>query len=220
MLIENKPGANGAIGADFVAKAEPDGHTIFLTTVGAIAITPHMRNDLPYNTLRDFAPVTLVVRNTTVAVVRADHPANTAQEFVEIAKKKNGTLPFASTGVGSTTHLATEMWATAAGFKFVHVPYRGAAPALTDLLGGQVEGLLRRRAGADAADHLRQGEGAGGGIRPAQPDAARTCPRLPRPATRIPRRTTGTACWRRPRRRPRSSPNSTPPSSPRSTIRW
>ncbi len=74
VLIENKPGANGAIGADFVAKAEPDGHTIFLSTVGAIAITPHLRDNLPYNTLRDFAPVTLVVRNTTVAVVRAEHP--------------------------------------------------------------------------------------------------------------------------------------------------
>jgi tripartite-type tricarboxylate transporter receptor subunit TctC len=142
VLIENKPGANGAIGADFVAKAEPDGHTIFLTTVGAVAITPHMRNDVPYNTLRDFAPVTLVVRNTTVAVVRTDYPANTAQEFVEIAKKKNGTLPFASTGVGSTTHLAAEMWGSVAGFKFVHVPYRGAAPALTDLLGGQVEAFF------------------------------------------------------------------------------
>jgi tripartite-type tricarboxylate transporter receptor subunit TctC len=142
VLIENKPGANGAIGADFVAKAEPDGHTIFLSTVGAIAITPHMRDNLPYNTLRDFAPITLVVRNTTVMVVRADYPAKTAQEFVDIAKKKNGSLPFASTGVGSTTHLATEMWAIAGGFKFVHVPYRGAAPALTDLLGGQVEGFF------------------------------------------------------------------------------
>ena len=142
VLIENKPGANGAIGADFVAKAEPDGHTIFLSTVGAIAITPHMRDNLPYNTLRDFAPITLVVRNTTVMVVRADYPAKTAQEFVDIAKKKNGSLPFASTGVGSTTHLATEMWATAAGFKYVHVPYRGAAPALTDVLGGQVEGFF------------------------------------------------------------------------------
>ncbi len=142
VLIENKPGATGAIGADFVAKAEPDGHTIFLSTVGAIAITPHMRDNLPYSTLRDFAPVTLVVRNTTVAVVRTDHPAKTAQEFVAIAKQKNGSLPFASTGVGSTTHLAAEMWATAAGFKYVHVPYRGAAPALTDVLGGQVEGFF------------------------------------------------------------------------------
>ena len=142
VLIENKPGANGAIGADFVAKAEPDGHTIFLSTVGAIAISPHLRSDLPYNTLRDFAPITLVVRNTTTLAVRADSPEQSVQEFVAAAKAKNGNLPFASTGVGSTTHLAIEMFATAAGFKFVHVPYRGAAPALTDLLGGQVQGFF------------------------------------------------------------------------------
>jgi len=138
VIIENKPGANGAIGADAVAKSPPDGYTLFLSTVGAIAITPNMRTDLPYDTLRDFAPITLVVRNTTILVVRADSPVNSAKEFVAMAKAKNGDLPFATTGVGSTTHLATEMFATAGGFKYVHVPYRGAAPALTDLLGGQV----------------------------------------------------------------------------------
>ena len=139
VIIENKPGANGAIGADFVAKSQPDGHTLFLTTVGAVAITPNMRKDLPYDVLRDFATVTLVVRNTTVLVVRADNPANSVKDLVEMAKAKPGALPFASTGVGSTTHLALELFQTAAGIKFVHVPYRGAAPALTDLLGGQVE---------------------------------------------------------------------------------
>ena len=138
VIVENKAGANGAIGADSVAKAAPDGYTLFLSTVGAVAITPNMRTDLPYDTLRDFAPVTLVVRNTTVLVVRADSPIKTIKEFVEMAKSKNGDLPFASTGVGSTTHLAEEMFSSAAGFKFVHVPYRGAAPAVTDLLGGQV----------------------------------------------------------------------------------
>jgi tripartite-type tricarboxylate transporter receptor subunit TctC len=172
VLIENKPGANGAIGADFVAKAEPDGHTIFLSTVGAIAITPHMRDNLPYNTLRDFAPITLVVRNTTVMVVRADYPAKTAQEFVEIAKKKNGSLPFASTGVGSTTHLATEMWATAGGFKFVHVPYRGAAPALTDLLGGQVDMMFDNLPAS--LSHIRAGK-----LRPLGAAASERNPMLP-----------------------------------------
>ena len=134
VIIENKAGANGALGADTVAKSPPDGYTLFLSTVGAVGITPNMRTDLPYDVLRDFAPVTLVVR--------ADYPANTAMEFVEIAKKKNGSVPIASTGVGSTTHLAEEMFATAGGFKFVHVPYRGAAPALTDLLGGQVDAFF------------------------------------------------------------------------------
>ena len=156
VLIENKPGANGAIGADFVAKSAPDGHTIFLSTVGAIAITPHMRNDLPYDTLRDFAPVTQVVRNTTVLVVGPNNPANSAKDLAEQAKAKPGAIPFASTGVGSTTHLAMELYQTAAGIKFVHVPYRGAAPALTDLLGGQVQAFF-----ADATvlmPHIRGGK--------------------------------------------------------------
>jgi tripartite-type tricarboxylate transporter receptor subunit TctC len=142
VLIENKPGANGAIGADFVAKAEPDGHTLFLSTVGAVAITPNMRTDLPYDVLRDFAPVTLVVRNTTMLVVNADHPANSAKDLAALAKDKPGAIPFASTGVGSTTHLAMELYQSAAGVSFLHVPYRGAAPAVTDLLGGQVQAFF------------------------------------------------------------------------------
>jgi tripartite-type tricarboxylate transporter receptor subunit TctC len=139
VIIENKAGANGALGADAVAKSPPDGYTLFLTTVGAVAITPHMRNDLPYDVLRDFAAVTLVVRNTTVVVVRADSPASSAKDLAAMAKAKPGEIAFASTGVGSTTHLVLELFQTAAGVKFVHVPYRGAAPALTDLLGGQVQ---------------------------------------------------------------------------------
>ena len=81
VIIENKPGANGALGADSVAKAAPDGYTLFLSTVGAVAITPHMRTDLPYDALRDFAPVTMVVGNTTVLVVRADSPIKSAKEL-------------------------------------------------------------------------------------------------------------------------------------------
>ncbi len=172
VLIENKPGANGAIGADFVAKAEPDGHTIFLSTVGAIAITPHMRSDLPYNVLRDFAPVTLVVRNTTVLVVRADHPANSAKDLAALAKAKPGAIPFASTGVGSTTHLALELYQSAAGIKFVHVPYRGAAPALTDLLGGQVEAFF-----ADATVLMPQIRG--GKVKPLGAASSQRNPLLP-----------------------------------------
>jgi tripartite-type tricarboxylate transporter receptor subunit TctC len=142
VIIENKAGANGALGADYVAKSEPDGHTLFLTTVGAVAITPGMRNDLPYDSLRDFAPITLVVRNTTILVVRADLPVNSAKDLAALAKAKPGEIPFASTGVGSMPHLALELYQAAGNVKFLHVPYRGAAPALTDLLGGQVQGLF------------------------------------------------------------------------------
>jgi tripartite-type tricarboxylate transporter receptor subunit TctC len=142
VIIENKAGASGVIGADYVAKSEPDGHTLFLTTVGAVAITPNMRADMPYNPVTDFAPVSEVARNTTVLVVRSENPITSAQELAARAKEKPNTIPFASTGIGTTTHLALELFQSAAGVKFLHVPYRGAAPALTDLLGGQVEAFF------------------------------------------------------------------------------
>ena len=172
VIIENKAGANGAIGADFVAKAEPDGHTIFLTTVGAVAITPGMRNDLPYDPVRDFAPVSLVVRNTTVLVVKPDHPAKDAKALAAAAKDKPDTIPFASTGVGSMPHLALELYQASAKVKFLHVPYRGAAPALTDLLGGQVQAFF-----ADAPVLMPQITS--GKVRPLGAAADRRNPKLP-----------------------------------------
>jgi tripartite-type tricarboxylate transporter receptor subunit TctC len=138
VIIENKPGANGAIGAESVARAAPDGYTLFLTTSGAVTITPNLRADTPYDTLRDFAPISEVVGNTEVLVVRPELGVNSAKDLVAMAKAKPATLAFASTGVGSPPHIALELLQTAAGVKFVHVPYRGAAPAITDLLGGQV----------------------------------------------------------------------------------
>ena len=139
IIIENKAGANGAIGADYVAKSEPDGTTLFLTTLGAVGVTPHMRSDLPYDSIKDFAPITNVVLNTTLLVVRAESPLKTMKDLVAAAKAKPGEMTFASTGVGSPPHLTLELLQSVAGVKFVHVPYRGAAPALTDLLGGQVQ---------------------------------------------------------------------------------
>src|SRR6266850_4246334 len=142
VLVENKGGANGVLGADYVAKSEPDGHTLFLTTTGAVAITPSMRTDMPYQTMRDFAPITLVVRNTTILVVKPDHPAASAKDLAAMAKATPNAIAFASTGVGSMPHLAIELFQAAAGVKFVHVPYRGAAQAITDVLGGQVQALF------------------------------------------------------------------------------
>jgi len=101
VIVENKPGANGAIGADFVAKAEPDGTTLFLTTVGAVAITPNLRTDLPYDPVKDFAPIMRVVRNTTMLVVNPEVKITSAKELAALAKEKPGAIPFASTGVGS-----------------------------------------------------------------------------------------------------------------------
>src|SRR5437588_3051846 len=155
VIVGNKPGANGAIGAEYVARGEADGHLLFLTTVGAVAITPHLTKP-NYDTLRDFAPVTLVVRNTTILVVKPDAPVDSAKALAALAKEKPGAIPFASTGSGSMPHLALELFQSAAGVKFLHVPYRGAAPALTDLLGGQVQALF-----ADAPvllAHIRGGK--------------------------------------------------------------
>jgi len=140
VLVENKSGANAAIGADYVAKSEPDGYTLFFTTISAVAMNPHMRADLPYDPVRDFTPVTRIVLTKEVLVVSAKSPIKSAKELVELAKQKDGGMPMASTGVGSLPHLALELFQQSAGIKVVHVPYRGAAPAVTDILGGQVVG--------------------------------------------------------------------------------
>src|SRR5882762_4740880 len=137
---ENKWGANAASGADHVAKSEPDGYTLFFTTISAVVMNPHLRADLPYDPVRDFAPVTRLVLTTEVLVVNAKSPIKSAKELIDLAKEKNGGLPMASTGVGSLPHLALELFQQSAGIKVVHVPYRGAAPAVTDILGGQVIG--------------------------------------------------------------------------------
>ena len=142
VLVENKSGANAAIGADFVAKSDPDGYTLFFTTMSAMVLNPHLRADLPYQPVRDFSPVTRVVVTREVLVVNAKSPIKTAKDLVELAKQKDGGLPMASTGVGSLPHLALEVFQQATGVKVVHVPYRGAAPAVTDILGGQVVGCF------------------------------------------------------------------------------
>jgi tripartite-type tricarboxylate transporter receptor subunit TctC len=155
VYIENKPGANGTVGADNVAKSDPDGYSLFLTTAGAVTISPHVMANIPYDSLRDFAPIAEVVTNTTVLVVNPKMAIKTATELVALAKQKPGAIPFASTGIGSTTHLAQVLLADAAGVQFLHVPYRGAAPALTDLLAGQVQVLA-----ADLTVLMAQIEGA------------------------------------------------------------
>jgi tripartite-type tricarboxylate transporter receptor subunit TctC len=142
VIVENRAGANGAIGAEYVARAEPDGTTLFFTTVGAVAVTPHLMAKVPYDPLRDFAPITLVVRNTTILVVKPDMTVASARELAALAARNPGAVAIASTGTGSMPHLALELYQASAGVKFLHVPYRGAAAALGDLLGGQVQGMF------------------------------------------------------------------------------
>lgn len=137
-VVENKAGAGGNIGVDFVAKSPPDGHTLAIGFNGPIAINVTLFDKLPYDPLKDLAPITLAVRTPQFLVVHPDFPAKTAQELVALAKAKPGALSYASIAVGSASHLTMEMLKSAAGVNIVHVPYKGPAPAVTDLLAGTV----------------------------------------------------------------------------------
>jgi tripartite-type tricarboxylate transporter receptor subunit TctC len=139
VFIDNKPGANGTLGGGDVAKSDPDGYSLFLTTAGAVTVSPHIMANMPFDTFRDFAPVSLVTKVSEVFVVSPKLGVKSVKDLVALAKQKPGAIPFASTGIGSPPHLAQLMLDSSAGVTFLHVPYRGAAPALTDLLGGQVE---------------------------------------------------------------------------------
>jgi tripartite-type tricarboxylate transporter receptor subunit TctC len=156
VVIENKPGANAAIGASFVAKAEPDGYTLFVSTSSAITINPNLRADLPYDPVRDFAPVTLIVDTSEILVSNPAAPLRNVADLVALAREKPNGVAMASTGVGSLPHLALELLQSAGNITVVHVPYRGAAPAITDLLGGQVVAMF-----ADlpvVIPHIRSGQ--------------------------------------------------------------
>jgi tripartite-type tricarboxylate transporter receptor subunit TctC len=138
VVIDNRGGQGGALGTDAVAKANPDGYTIGIVNAGALAINQSMEK-VAYETLKDLAPVTLVVTVPEMLVVAGNVPARNMGELVALAKAKPGTLNFASTGPGSLPHLAGELLKLTAGIDIMHVPYRGAAPAINDLLGQQVQ---------------------------------------------------------------------------------
>ena len=141
VVIENKPGANGAIGADFVSKAEPDGYTLFFSTAGALSINPSMRSDLPYDPIKGFTPIVPTARNTVLFAVNSGLGVSTAQEMIARAKEKRGSITVAITGIGAISHLAIEMLQHSAKIKLQAVPYRGAGPAIADLIGGQVNAM-------------------------------------------------------------------------------
>jgi tripartite-type tricarboxylate transporter receptor subunit TctC len=138
VVIDNRGGQGGTLGTDAVAKAAPDGYTIGIVNAGALAINQNMEK-VPYDTLKDLAPITLVVTVPEMLVVASNVPAKNMGELVALAKAQPGKLNFASTGPGSLPHLAGELLKLTAGIDVVHVPYRGAAPAINDLLGQQVQ---------------------------------------------------------------------------------
>ena len=139
VVVENRSGGGGVVGTDAVAKSAPDGHTFAVTSAGALAIAPNLVPSMPYQVGRDLAPVTLVATVPELLAVHPGVPANTLAELIAHAKSRPGRLNFASSGNGSMPHLAGEALRFAAGVEIVHVPYRGAAPAVTDLIAGQVQ---------------------------------------------------------------------------------
>src|ERR1700722_15034050 len=138
VLIDNRDGQGGGLGPDAVAKSKPDGYTIAISSAGALAISPSMEK-LGYDTLKDLQPITLVATVPEMLVVATSVPASNMAELVALAKAQPGKLNFASSGPGSLPHLAGELLKLTAGIDIVHVPYRGAAPAINDLLGQQVQ---------------------------------------------------------------------------------
>ena len=141
VVVENRTGANGALGAEFVAKAEPNGYLLYFTTAGVATVYPHLK-PAPYDPIRDFAAVSRVAFNSTMLVVNAARAIHSARDLAALAREKPGKLTIAITGIGSVSHLGAELFQASAGIKLVEVPYRGAAPAMTDLLGGQLDALF------------------------------------------------------------------------------
>jgi tripartite-type tricarboxylate transporter receptor subunit TctC len=155
VVVDNRAGAGGNPAHQYVANATPDGSTILLGSIGPLAIAPHLMK-LGYDPVRDLAPLTMGMAFPNVLVVHAGVGVKTLAEFVALAKKKPGTLDFASTGAGSASHLAGELFNVRAGIDTVHIPYKGGAPALQDLLGGRVAAYYSTPATAQA--HIDSGK--------------------------------------------------------------
>ena len=139
VVIDNRPGAAGNIGADLVAKSAPDGYTLLMGTVGTHAINASLYAKMPYDHVKDFAPVILVAGVPNVLEVNPALPVNSVADLIKLAKAKPGQINFASSGSGTSIHLSGELFKTMAGVDMTHVPYKGSAPAITDLIGGQVQ---------------------------------------------------------------------------------
>jgi tripartite-type tricarboxylate transporter receptor subunit TctC len=155
VVVENKPGASGNIGMAEGARAEPDGYTLVLAPTGNLTVNQFLFRDMPFDVARDFTPVTVLATSPNVLVVHPSVPAKTFREFIAYAKANPGKLNFSSPGSGSGAHLAGELLNVEAGIKTVHVPYKGMAPAVSDLVGGQVQMMF---AGISTAlQHIRGG---------------------------------------------------------------
>ncbi len=155
-VIDNKPGASQKIGAEMVAKSPADGYTLFLGSVTSLAINVNSQKKMSYDPVRDFSPVSMAFFSPLYLVVNPSVPANSVNELISLSKAQPGKLSFASIGQGGSIHLAGELFRSMAGLEMMHVPYKGSAPALTDVIGGQVN--LMFDAGVSALPQVRAGK--------------------------------------------------------------
>ena len=172
VVIENKPGAGGNLSSDLLMKAEPDGYTIMLTTVGSMAINPHMPGGTNFNPLVDFSMISQGVTFSNILVVRTESNIKSLQDYVALGKDKNVFVTFGSSGNGSTGHLAGELLKARTGMKAEHINYKGGGPAMTDLLGGNITAIF---ASTPTAVPLIQG----GKLRPIAVTSPKRIPGLP-----------------------------------------
>ena len=155
VVVDNRAGAGGVVGAELAAKSAPDGYTLLLTTTAIYAILPNLRKDLPYDPVKDFVPISRIATASNVLVVNNALPVKSIAELIKLAKEKPGVLNYASAGVGTPAHLAGEMLNLLADIKVVHVPYKGAAPALTDVIAGNAQYIITSPIAAGA--HMTSG---------------------------------------------------------------
>ena len=172
MIVDNRPGAAGALGADIAARAPADGYSLLLTTTTIYAILPSLKKNLAYDPVRDFVPISRIATSSNVLVVNVSLPANSVAELVQLARSKPGALNYASAGIGSPAHLAGEMLNLLAGIKLTHVPYKGAAPALLDVIAGNAQLIITSPIAAGA--HM-----SGGRVRALATTGAERNPALP-----------------------------------------